>query len=294
MQNKRTLVIINPNAKGTHPCHADRIARGFAAAGVEATVETSATPDRTASEARTRGFGRVVAVGGDGTLRSIACAAGLPVGLLPAGTSNSVARSLGIPLSLDRAIEVAARGIPRRIDLGRIEGPRIEGGRQDFLLCASAGVDAEAARRYEVRCRSNPSVARYVLTVIDALARYDSHPITVTVGAAGTRRRASVAIASNMRIYGGWFVMAPDALPHDGALDLIAVRSEGTAGLCGALGMGLLTRPQSPSRSYCRTTTAMRWESSGPVPVEIDGEPVGWLPVEVSVLPGAIEMVLPA
>jgi len=288
------LLIVNPAAKLARFCEPSRMKRSLEGLGVRAEVVVTRRPDEPASEARARGFGRVIAVGGDGTLRSVAAAAGLPVALVPAGTSNSVARSLGIPLGVDAALELAARGRPRRVDAGELVGPRVPGGRAMFLLCASAGPDAEVVRRYEISRGARSGVLRYALAASRVAAFYEPRPISVFVGGRPVARGARLVVAANMPVYGGWFRMSPQALPDDGLLDLVCVRACGPCGVLASLARALRGSPPRAGRALLVRASLARWEGPGDVPVEIDGEPAGWLPVEVRTLAGALEIVCPA
>jgi diacylglycerol kinase (ATP) len=293
MAAPRALLIVNPRAKLARTLDAVALASGLRQRGIAVDVVVSERPDQPASEARSRSYDRVVAAGGDGTVRSVACAAGLPTALLPVGTSNSVARSLGIPLDLSRALDLAASGRPRQMDLGVVRGGRIAGGEQRFILCASAGVDADAARRYEAAARDHPGVLRYALAVCDALAHYRQRAISYRTGGPASAGKGLILVAANMSVYGGWFTMAPDADPFDGALDHVAVRTEGAAGLLGALARAWMGARQVATRCAAARVSSARWEADGDVPIEADGEPIGFLPADIEVLPGAIQFIVP-
>jgi diacylglycerol kinase (ATP) len=294
---KRTkaLFVLNPAAKGCRGVDHCRIADALASAGLDVETVATGTPDVPAREAGPRGFERVVVAGGDGSLRSVLCATDLPVALLPMGTSNSVARSLGIPLNVARAVEIAAGGEERPLDLGEASGPHLPGGRQPFMLCASAGIDAEIARRYElVRGGMWQGFSRYAAVAAATTLRHVHVPFDIDCDGRPAARGAKLAIAANMRIYGGWFVMSPDALPDDGLLDLTVVRAEGSFGIASTLVRAGFAARQRPSRALTLQCRKTRWESkSGPVLFEIDGEPVGRLPVDITIRPGAARMVLP-
>lgn len=178
--------------------------------------------------------------------------------------------------------------------MGEVSGPAVPGGRQPFILCASAGVDAEIARRYErVRGGSWEGMSRFAAVSVMTALRHRHAPIDVQCEGRPAARGAKLVIAANMKVYGGLFELAREARPDDGALDLVAVRGEGTLGVGSALIRAFLGLPQRPARALVRRARAMRWESALPVPLEIDGEPMGELPVEVAVRPGAARMILP-
>ena len=95
---------------------------------------------KSAAQALSEGFDRIVVAGGDGTLNEVVngvASPALPIAFLPLGTVNVFALEAGIPLNLEQACALAVQGIPRRITLGRIND-------ELFLLMASAGWDAEA------------------------------------------------------------------------------------------------------------------------------------------------------
>jgi len=291
---KKALLVLNPAAKGCRGVDLGRIADVLASAGLDVETVASGTPDAPARDARSRGFERVVVAGGDGSLRSVLCATDLPVGLLPMGGSNSVARSVGIPLSIPRAADIAARGVVRSLDMGEVSGPNVNGGTLPFMLCASAGIDAEAARRYELgRAGRWQGFSRYIVVSFATALRHAHIPIDVSCDGRPVARGAKLVVAANMSVYAGWFRFAPGADPGDGALDLVAIRAEGLMGIGSAYGRAFFGARQRPDRSLVRRVRSMRWESPGEVPLEIDGEPVGRLPVDITVRSGAARMVLP-
>ena len=289
----RALLILNPAARGCRHTDPEELRRAVESAGLDVELEPSRRPDESARTARERGFERVIAAGGDGTLRSVASATDLPVAILPLGTSNSVARSVGISLRVGEAIHVAAHGEARPVDMGVLEGPNVPGGRLEFLLCASAGADAEVVRRYEGTRAGHSSFLRYAAVATSTAAIYESMPIDVTSDGRPTAMGVKEVIVSNMRVYGGWFVYTPDADPADGLLDVAAVRAYGVVGLTSALARAYFGGAQRPSRTLLFRTRSMRWEGDPRVPVSADGEPAGHLPVDITVRPGAVRLVLP-
>lgn len=289
----RALLILNPAARGCRHIDRDELRRAFASVGLDVELEPSRRPDESARGARKRGFERVIAAGGDGTLRSVASATGLPVAFLPLGTSNSVARSVGVSLDLREAVELAARGTARAVDLGVLEGPNVIGGRQEFLLCASAGTDAEVVRRYELTRAGHSSFLRYAAVATMTAAIHEPMPIDITADGRPAAMGVKDVIVSNMKVYGGWFVYTPDADPADGLLDVAAVRAYGNFGLTSALLRAYLKLAQRPARTLLFRARSMRWEGDPRVPVSADGEPAGHLPVDITVRPGAVRLVLP-
>lgn len=285
------LFIVNSAAKLARRLDPTKLRLRIKDMGIRGEVTVTRRPDEPALHARERGFSRVVALGGDGTLRSVVAVAGVPVALIPAGTTNSVARSLGIPLGIEAALELAVRGIPRPLDVGEVSGPSVKGGRAIFLLCASSGADAEVVRLYEASRRGAGSVLRYALTAAHVAVHHIPGPINVHAEGRPLVRGARLAVAANMPVYGGWFKMSPGAIPDDGLLDLVAVRAYGPCGILASVWRAFIGRSQRPQRAFFARVRQMRWESDVDTSLEIDGEPAGFLPAEVRLLPKAVEIV---
>lgn len=290
-RRQKALLIVNPAAGTRTGWTPDDLARLVRSHGLEVDCVVERCASEVAADAQERGYDLVIAAGGDGTVRSVACATTLPVAILPAGTSNSVARSLGIPLDMKSAARVAATGHVADVDLGEAEGPNLREPRMSFLLCASAGFDAEAARRYEMKRRRRGSILAYAAIAVKTGLDFQQRDIRV-LAEGHCVALGKMTIVSNMRHYAGWLTPAPDATPTDGLLDLVAVRSFGVFGLVGAAVDALLGLHQRPSRALVQRLASMRLESDYDLPVEIDGEPVGFLPVDIRVRAGALRMVV--
>ena len=226
----------------------------------------------------------VVAVGGDGTVRSVAekCGAGrLPAAemptilLLPAGTSNSVARSLGIPLaavSWPRYVRQHRRCL---IDAGRA-GERL------FLLCVSAGFSGAAVSKAEEIRTKGPSVWAYTLASVECL--FIKNRLEVECDPPVRLPRSKEIVLANMTRFAG-VVKIADAQPTDGVLALAHSR----------LASYFLLRAfiSACGGRYIPAEPVQRALIRGSGLYQVDGEPAGELPVEVEVLPGALPLGLP-
>ncbi len=125
-ERRRALMLINPNARqGKTPL--DGVAARLEANGIDVVPEMfSSTAEIAADIVRRRdGMDLVIVCGGDGTINAAARGVldtGLPMGILPLGTANDLARTLSIPADLDAAADVIAAGHRRRIDVGEVNG----------------------------------------------------------------------------------------------------------------------------------------------------------------------------
>ncbi len=233
----------------------------------------------------------VIAAGGDGTINDVIQAlADQPtaLGVLPLGSINVWAHEMGIPRTATGAAEVILRGVRRRVDLGRA-------GKRYFLLMAGIGFDAEVARRVE-----GGTLKRLGLKVLDyaAVASF----LTVTQRPAklyirqDKRRHAArslMVIVGNTRLYGGAMTFTNRAVADDGLLDVVIVGGGGLLYRAGVLLRAALRRPSLGPRVVYSRCRKIRLESDVPLPVQVDGEVIGTLPLTVSVAPQALTVIVP-
>ena len=193
-------------------------ARGVTA--VRAT-QTSGVGDgaRAARAALDAGTDLVLVWGGDGTLNEVAGAlleSGVPLGIVPGGSGNGFARGLGVPLTVDAAVQVALRGRPRDIDTGVVNG-------RAFLNLAGVGFDAAVAERVNTR-NLKRGLRPYVSGIFHEWWACPTHTFEVTLDdAQAARLEAHLIVVCNGQQYGHGAQVAPGALFDDGWLDVVAV-----------------------------------------------------------------------
>lgn len=268
-----------------------------------ALVQTS-TIDAAAQQiaAATQAGRRVIVVGGDGTIQQ-AVAALLsavpqtpsqppPVGLVPAGRGNDLCRSLGIPLDLDEALDVAlAAACVRPLDVGRAE---IDGRPCVFTNALGVGFDAAVA----VRARSLP-LAGFPAYLVAALASVVREPgrWQLTAELAGEIRSGEFLLFTigNGATTGGGFRITPQADPGDGELDFCAARARGRLDLLRLLPLALLGRHVTRPGVELGRLRAVAIESPRGVPVHADGEPLAAAArrIVVRLAAGAVQVVVP-
>jgi YegS/Rv2252/BmrU family lipid kinase len=228
-----------------------------------------------------------VVAGGDGTLNEVAnglCGSDLPVAFLPMGTVNVFALETGIPQELDQACRLAVEGRPRRISMGSING-------ESFLLMVSAGWDAEAVARLRPAVKRRLGRLAYALSAMEALWAKAPAPLQVTL-ADGSRHDGFGVIISNARYYGGRFIVNPKASIDAPNLQLCLIKNGGRlAMLSYALRLGLHLPLRPPSVDFF-SINAVDITGSG-VPVQVDGDAWGTLPVKIVSQADALSVVLP-
>jgi diacylglycerol kinase (ATP) len=231
----------------------------------------------------------VIIGGGDGTLNAAADAlveAGLPLGILPLGTANDLARTLEIPTSLIEASRVIAAGQTRRIDFGVVNG-------KHFFNVASVGLSVHVARQLDVDVKRRWGVLGYPLTLWRALGH--QHSFRAEIRCDGTRARVRTMQISvgNGRYYGGGMTIAADAAIDDGMLDVVSLAPQGVLELIlnlPALRWGWHQRPGQVSHWRCRD---IEIRTVQPLPVNTDGEVTTRTPAKIAVVPKALAVYVP-
>jgi YegS/Rv2252/BmrU family lipid kinase len=241
-----------------------------------------------AARAVRAGVDLVLASGGDGTVTACVsgvAGTGIPLGVLPSGTGNLLARNLGLPSSLEEALAVALAGVDRRLDVGTANG-------QPFVVMAGVGFDAQLLAGASERLKKRMRSAAYVLS---ALAHLREHPVRVVLRAdhgPSRRRWANGVIVGNVGSLQGNVRLLPDAAPDDGVLDVAVLTAwRWTQWL--RLAAGVLTRRRTDRLAYfaCRELLVL---TSRPQPWEADGEVMGLTrQLRVTVAPGNLLVRVP-
>lgn len=235
----------------------------------------------------------LVVVGGDGTLSGVldtVCAAAVPVVLVAAGTGNDLARALGLPRGdAEAAAELALTGMPRRIDVGLVR-TATEG--RKFLTIAALGFDAKVSDRTN-RLRWPHGAPRYYLALLIELLRLRPMEFTLSIdGEPATRSPGTLIAAGSTSSYGGGMPICAGAVPDDGLLDIVQVAPLGRLRLLRLV--PLLLRGTHLGRREVVHRRARTVTVSAPgLVVYADGERIGEDECTISVLPGALTMMVP-
>lgn len=230
-----------------------------------------------------------VVVSGDGLLGAIGGAmAGseTPLGLIPGGRGNDLARALGIPTEPEAAVEVVLAGSSRRIDVGEANGKR-------FLGIASIGFDSECNRLANETHFLRGNLV-YAYSMVRTLIGWRSARFSIAVG--DERKRISgyfVAVANNC-VYGGGMYIAPDAELDDGQFDVVSIAEGGK--LRFLLGLKDVLKGTHLGREEVSVfrTPRLGIDASRPFPVYADGDHLTDLPVSLRVLPRCLSILVPA
>lgn len=250
------------------PGHATTLARELAAGGEEA----------------------IVVAGGDGTIcevvQGLHDAGHGRVALLPLGTGNDAARTLGLPLDLEGAVRVAIGHGRRHVDLMRL-GERIVFNAIGVGLLGSININAAAIK--VVR-----GIGAYLVAAAGTLLRYRPIPVEIMDGRFSYRGGLTILAVHNGPTTGGGFRLAPAAVPDDGMLDGCLVGPIGVPGRLSCLVSALRGRLGRRQGSHELRFQRLEIVTSEPLPSHLDGNPYVVQPpgVTIEVLPGALQVVV--
>ena len=232
----------------------------------------------------------VIIGGGDGTLNAAAEAlveAGLPLGVLPLGTANDLARTLEIPADPIAASRVIVDGETHRIDVGCVNG-------KHFFNVASLGLSVHVARELGVEVKRRWGVLGYPLTVWRALGQHQWFRAEIRCNGQRARVRSIQISIGNGRHYGGGMTIAADAQIDDGMLDVVSVAPQGLLELIvnlPAFRWGRHDRAPRMVRHWRCCEIEIR--TAQPMPINTDGEVTTQTPATIVVVPKAIEVHVP-
>jgi diacylglycerol kinase family enzyme len=289
LPRRRFLIVRNRTAGVSRQ---DLVARVIAALVREGCLVTLSHTDGAAElrdvveDARDR-IDAVVAAGGDGTVRALAIAVGtggLPVGIIPVGTGNVMAREIGLGRKAQEIAQVLRFG--RALD---IEGARANG--EPFFLMAGVGFDGAIVQALDTSIKQRAGRAAYALPVLRALLGAP-HRLSVRIDH-GPPLAAAWVIAARARRYGGSFILSQSAGLTVPGLTAIVVHPKGRADLLRhllALGAGRLDRTSGVQTLKCRHLVV---EADDPAPAQIDGDAFAHTPITVEAGGPRISLIVP-
>ncbi|HEX2722387.1 MAG TPA: diacylglycerol kinase family protein [Gemmatimonadaceae bacterium] len=195
MRFRRVLVIVNPASRRGRRVAAEA-ERAFAEAGVETEVTLTEAPGHGAQLAArlASSYDAVFTVGGDGTAMEVVGALahiGPPVGILPGGTGNVIARTLGTPVNIGKAVNVLLNGDEARIDLGLLSTG------QRFAIGMGVGLDATMIANAPGALKRRIGFFAYVIGALKAFVKLETFTVRLTVDGVTREMRASAVLVAN-------------------------------------------------------------------------------------------------
>jgi YegS/Rv2252/BmrU family lipid kinase len=269
------------------------------------TVTARFTKERGHATALTRelleqGFATIIAVGGDGTVNEVANGFfrdGRPLretarlGVLPRGTGGDFRRSLGLPARVGDAVDVIAQGKPRRIDMARAV---FQGGERLFINLTSFGMGGEVAARSRNALGRLSGKLAFLYATANVFFRYQPKVVRLRLDGRDAGEHVILNIAvGNGPFHGGGMHVCPRASMDDGLLEVTVIHHLGLLQL--ARDLPVLYSSDIYRHPKTRHFRARHVEAlcDQPASIEVDGEPLGRLPLEITVMPRAIDVLAP-
>jgi YegS/Rv2252/BmrU family lipid kinase len=229
-----------------------------------------------------------VVVSGDGMIGAVggAMAGGeSPLGIVPVGRGNDLARVLGIPTEPEEAIEIVLAGETRTIDVGEADG-------KPFLGIASVGFDSDANRIANASRLGGNLV--YAYAALRALVAWKPARFTIAIGEQRTRIEGYSVVVANNSAYGGGMYVAPDADLADGEFDVVTIEKVGKLRFLGNLPKVFKGTHVANDEVNVVRASHLSLSASRPFAVYADGEHLTDLPTDLRVIPHALRVLVPA
>jgi YegS/Rv2252/BmrU family lipid kinase len=291
VEGKPLVLLVNPSSgHGRAKALLPKVERELDKRRIAFRVERTQDADHAVEEAlHAAELGEVpVVMSGDGLIGIVGGAlagSDVPLGIVPSGRGNDLARVLGIPTEPDGAVDVIGAGETRRIDVGEANGQR-------FLGIASVGFDSDA-NRIANQARLFRGNLVYAYAALRALVGWKSARFTIKAGEDNLRFTGYTVAVANSKAYGGGMFMAPDADLSDGMFDVV---------MCGDVGKlrALANLPKVFKGTHVENDEVkvfrapfLELSASRPFAVYADGEHLTDLPASLRILPGALSVIAP-
>ncbi len=289
------LFLVNPaSGNGATGKRWPQLRERAAELGLEGDVVLSEYPGHLAEAVREAGDRLLVVVGGDGTMNEVvngAAETGAEIAILPNGTGQDFGRTHAIPTTFDDAVRVALDGEARAVDIGRVTlGAEV----RYFANVGSAGMSGSVAHRANSMSKRFGGRATFFYALTREFLAWQNTDVTVRADGGEERRGAmhDVIVAIG-RWHGGGMKLAPDASHDDGLFDVVLIGDVNKLDF-------LTTAPRLYSGKYLShpkvdhlRSASLTIDAAEPLPVEVDGEPIGTTPARFDVVPAALRVRVP-
>lgn len=236
--------------------------------------------------ASSKEYDLVVAGGGDGTINEVLnglLPSPIKLGILPLGTSNGLARELNIPLNPFKSVDAILSGGSEFIDIGIANG-------RYFGVMLGCGFDAYAIEQTNLRMKRFTGRYAYVFAGLKSIYKYKSHRIKVIADGQKLENDAIFVVVSNAQLYGGKYVLTPEASTNDGEFDVFLYTGTSLTRLI-YYGLNLIVHRSPNSKDTMRFRAKnLVLHAEKRVPYQADGDALGELPVQVQIIPSAVEI----
>lgn len=292
---KTTSIILNPSAGSVRDLD-DVVARLGRLPDTE--IRLTGRPGSAARFARAaiqKGCQLVVAAGGDGTLNEVVNgigenADGVRVGLIPLGTGNDFARTIGVPVDLDAAIDLVAAGDTRKVDLVRVTSDEV----RYFVNVSAGGFSGLVDEKLTAAMKKTWGPLAYLRSAAAALPELRAYRTTLALDNTEslTLDLYNVVVA-NGRYVGGGTLIAPEASIDDGLLDVVLIPQRSAPELALLAAQVAMGTHLSSDAIVFRRAAKVTVNSKPGMWFNVDGELVGNEPARFEILPRALRFIAP-
>ncbi|MGE5326391.1 MAG: diacylglycerol/lipid kinase family protein [Deltaproteobacteria bacterium] len=311
VSNRKIATVVNPHsAGGKTACQWSPIAQALEKRLGE--IQTCLTEKKGDGISITRellreGYDLIIAAGGDGTVNEVAngfLENDRPVrgeaclGILPLGTGGDFRRTLGINAGIEPAIETLASGSPLLMDVGKVSFTGHDGSPYSryFVNVASFGLGGEAARRSRNAARRLGGRAAFLWAIFQTAFAYQGKEVRLTLDGSPLEFFITNVALGNGEFHGGGMRPCPRAILNDGIFEVTVIEYLNLFQL--ARDVRILYSKDVFAYHHPKvhhfSVRRIKAEASEPTHLEVDGEPLGKLPLEATVLPNCLRVMVPA
>jgi diacylglycerol kinase (ATP) len=228
---------------------------------------------------------RIIAVGGDGTLKLVTESvlnSELPVGVLPAGSANGMAKELGIPIDAEKALAIIEEGQIKKIDLIRVND-------ELCIHLSDIGFNAFVVKTFETF--NKRGMWSYIKAAFRVLFRHRHMEVIIAGEKQTIKREAAMVVIANATKYGTGAVINPNGKLDDGRFEIIVIKKIDFSEI---IKMMITHKDFDPGKTELFTTAGVEMRSKHHVHFQVDGEYLGKIySLKAECLPGAVQVIVP-
>lgn len=243
------------------------------------------SPEQVQEQIKKHTPNRIIAVGGDGTLKLVTESvlnSDLPVGVLPAGSANGMAKELGIPIDAEKALEIITQGNIKKIDLIRIN-------KELCIHLSDIGFNAFVVKTFETF--NKRGMWSYIKAAFRVLLRHRHMEVTIAGDNQIVKRNAAMVVIANATKYGTGAVINPNGKLDDGLFEIIVIKKISFSEI---IKMMITHKDFDPRKTELFTTSEVEMRSKHHVHFQVDGEYLGKIySLKAECLPGVLQMIVP-
>jgi diacylglycerol kinase (ATP) len=289
---KRGFLIFNPSSGTGIKSNQDvsRIVREFEKAGIDiapSPTEPEFSTQHQVKELMKESPDLIVSWGGDGTINEVVNGmypSSVPLGILSGGTANLLIKEMGIPTEIHSAIQLISKGKTRSITIGQAN-------QRFFILMAGIGFDSEVVRKVDLKAKRKWGKLAFGFAALNTISKYEFPKLELKID--GKKKECVFAVICNAREYAAHFVLTPQADISDDYFYACLFKEPGFGNILQYMfhaAQGKLKNLESVEILQC---TEVEADGPGEIPVQADGELIGYLPMKFRIYPRSLNIFCP-